>query len=134
MTLESTGAYHPLNGREALCHWLGHIKLSRIIVLVFMILITVPLITHYFLSKVESSVPNGDIHRTRSKLEAFEDFSTLRASDLKLRIEEMLRIKGSVSAELRDLEAKRQRLQIEVVGFSQKIDDLKTEVIHQQTE
>nr|CAD7405404.1 unnamed protein product [Timema poppensis] len=134
MTLESTGAYHPLNGREALCHWLGHIKLSRIIVLVFMILIIVPLITHYFLSKVESSVPNGDIHRTRSKLEAFEDFSTLRASDLKLRIEEMLRIKGSVSAELRDLEAKRQRLQIEVVGFSQKIDDLKTEVIHQQTE
>nr|CAD7462930.1 unnamed protein product [Timema tahoe] len=134
MTLESTGAYHPLNGREALCHWLGHIKLSRIIVLVLMILITVPLITHYFLSKVESSVPNGDIHRTRSKLEAFEDFSTLRASDLKLRIEEMLRIKGSVSAELRDLEAKRQRLQIEVVGFSQKIDDLKTEVIHQQTE
>jgi hypothetical protein len=39
-------------------------------------------------------VPNGDVHRTRSKLEAFEDFSTLKASDLKLRIEEMLRIKG----------------------------------------
>lgn len=39
-------------------------------------------------------MPNGDVHRTRSKLEAFEDFSTLKASDLKLRIEEMLRIKG----------------------------------------
>jgi hypothetical protein len=45
-------------------------------------------------NQVESNVPNGDVHRTRSKLEAFEDFSTLKASDLKLRIEEMLRIKG----------------------------------------
>jgi uncharacterized protein YlxW (UPF0749 family) len=41
---------------------------------------------------------------------------------------------GSVSAELRDLEAKRQRLQLEVVGFTQRIDELKLEMIHQQTE
>ncbi|KAJ9588546.1 hypothetical protein L9F63_018084, partial [Diploptera punctata] len=119
---------------EVICHWLSHVKLSRIIVLVSIVLIIVPLITHYYLSKVESNVPNGDVHRTRSKLEAFEDFSTLKASDLKLRIEEMLRIKGSVSAELRDLEAKRQRLQLEVVGFTQRIDELKLELIHQQTE
>jgi uncharacterized protein YlxW (UPF0749 family) len=41
---------------------------------------------------------------------------------------------GSVSAELRDLEAKRQRLQLEVVGLTQRIDELKLELIHQQTE
>jgi hypothetical protein len=41
---------------------------------------------------------------------------------------------GSVSVELRDLEAKRQRLQLEVVGFTQRIDELKLELIHQQTE
>ncbi|KAJ4429032.1 hypothetical protein ANN_26028 [Periplaneta americana] len=136
MALELGGppSYHALGSREVVCHWLSHVKLSRIIVLVSIVLIIVPLITHYYLSKVESNVPNGDVHRTRSKLEAFEDFSTLKASDLKLRIEEMMRIKGSVSTELRDLEAKRQRLQLEVVGFTQRIDELKLELIHQQTE
>lgn len=75
-----------------------------------------------------------DIHRTRSKLEAFEDFTSMKASDLKSRIEEMLRIKTSVSNELRDLEAKRQRLQVEVSSFTQKIDDLKQDLLHQQTD
>ncbi|PSN36588.1 Exostosin-3 [Blattella germanica] len=133
MTLDlgGTSSYHALGTKEVVCHWLSQVKLSRIIILVSVVLIIVPLITHYYLSKVESNVPNGDVHRTRSKLEAFEDFSTLKASDLKLRIEEMLR---SVSAELRDLEAKRQRLQLEVNGFTQRIDDLKTELSHQQTE
>lgn len=73
-----------------------------------------------------------DIHRTRAKLEALEDFSTLRASDLKMRIEELLRIKGSVSMELRDLESKRGRLQQDLVGLNQKIEELKGDLVHQQ--
>lgn len=73
-----------------------------------------------------------DIHHTRSKLEAFEDFTSMKAMDLKARIEEMLHIKTSVSNELRDLEAKRQKLQIEVSGFTQRIDELKQELLHQQ--
>lgn len=56
----------------------------------------------------------------------------MKAVDLKARIEEMLRIKASVSNELRDLEAKRQRLQTEVSGFTQRIDELKQELLHQQ--
>lgn len=82
--------------------------------------------------QVDTYVSDGDIHRTRAKLEALEDFSTLRASDLKLRIEEMLRIKGSVGMELRDLEAKRQRLQLEVASLNQRIDELKSESYHLQ--
>lgn len=35
----------------------------------------------------------SDVHHSRSQLDAYEDFTNLRASDLKLRIEEMLRIK-----------------------------------------
>lgn len=61
-----------------------------------------------------------------------EDFSPLRASDLKMRIEELYRIKGSVGLELRDLEAKRQRLQLEIAALNQRIDELKTEYLHQQ--
>jgi len=46
----------------------------------------------------------------------------------------MLRIKISVSNELRDLGAKRQRLQSEVNSLTQKIDELKQELLHQQTD
>lgn len=42
---------------------------------------------------------NPSIYRSRTKLEIFEDFSVLRASDLKIRIEEMLRIKGKFKLE-----------------------------------
>lgn len=43
-------------------------------------------------------------------------------------------IVGSVSSELRDLEAKRQRLQSEVSTFTHKIDQLKMDLLRQQTE
>lgn len=132
MAFESGGVCCLGIGKEV--QRLSHVRLSRIVLLVCAVLIIVPLITHYFLSKVESNAPSGDVHRTRSQLEVFEDFSTMKASDLKLRIEEMLRIKGSVSAELRDLESRRQRLQVEVVSLTQRIDELKQELHHQQTE
>ncbi|RZF46928.1 hypothetical protein LSTR_LSTR013240 [Laodelphax striatellus] len=117
--------------KELVCLWLANVKLSRIIVLVFLALVLVPLFTHYYLSNVERDAPLGDIHRTRSKLETYEDFSAMKASDLRMRIEEMLRIKGSVSSELRDLESKRQRLQTAVASFTQKIDQLNMELLHQ---
>lgn len=83
---------------------------------------------------MESDSPDKDIYRTFSTLEAFEDFTPMKASQLKMRIEEMLRIKVSVNNELRDLSAKRQRLQVEVSSLTQKIDELKQELLHQQTD
>jgi alpha-1,4-N-acetylglucosaminyltransferase EXTL3 len=67
-------------------------------------------------------------------LEAFEDYSSLKAADLKLRIDEMLRIKSTVSVELRELENRRQKLQSEIGLYNQKIDELKQELSRQQTE
>lgn len=37
---------------ERICQWLGHLKLSRVLLLVSTILFVVPLVTHYYLSKV----------------------------------------------------------------------------------
>lgn len=151
-------------GGKDVCQWLAHIKLSRIIIVTSVVLFIVPLFTHYYLSKVrcdlqiycaicierrtwrlkrfscvfrfqvESDAPDRDVYRTFSTLEAFEDFTSMKASQLKMRIEEMLRIKISVSNELRDLGAKRQRLQSEVNSLTQKIDELKQELLHQQTD
>ncbi|XP_066599206.1 exostosin-3 [Prorops nasuta] len=133
-TYENLPTYHQGRILRETCPWKANVKLSRIIIFISVILIIVPLCTHYYLSKVESDSLNMDIHHTRSKLEAFEDFTSMKASDLKLRIEEMLRIKVSVSNELRDLESKRQRLQVEVSSFTQRIDELKQELLHQQTD
>lgn len=46
-------------------------------------------------SQVDSNIGETEIHHSRSQLDVYEDISNLRASDLKLRIEEMLRIKVS---------------------------------------
>lgn len=53
---ESSTGYHPVGGgtiaRNNICHYCGRMKLSRIIFLLIVFLLLVPLITHYFLSKV----------------------------------------------------------------------------------
>lgn len=113
---DSSVPYHPVGTQNiSVCTWLKHIKVYKIVLLVLLVLVTVPLIIHYYLisvstyklksrsrkkqneiiySKVESDIQHN-VHRSRSQLEAFEDFSSLKASDLKLRIDEMIRIKVS---------------------------------------
>lgn len=46
--------------------------------------------------QVESNGMDKNIYRSRSQLDAYEDFSTMRASDLKIRIDEMLHIKVEI--------------------------------------
>lgn len=58
----------------------------------------------------------------------------MKANDLKQRIAEMLKIKSTVALELRELEAKRQKLQADISSYNAKIDDLKQELLRQQTE
>ncbi|KAK3914714.1 Exostosin-3 [Frankliniella fusca] len=116
------------------CRRLSSIRVSRIVFLLAFLLLLLPLVTHYYLSKVESSNQTNDPNRVRFKLESLEDLSALKASDLRLRIQEMERIKGSVSSELRDLEAKRQGLQQEIASLTSHIEELKLELARQKTE
>lgn len=58
----------------------------------------------------------------------------MKAFDLKQRIAEMIKIKSTVSTELRDLESKRQKLQSDISSYNAKIDELKQELSRQQTE
>ncbi|CAF4883069.1 unnamed protein product [Pieris macdunnoughi] len=110
---------------DKIFQWLGHIKLSRVILMVSVILFLVPLVTHYYLSKYESSSTLG--LNAMHNLDSLADISTVNADDLKLRIKEMLRIKASVSTELRELEERRGRLQKEAALASAKADSVKAE-------
>uniref|UniRef100_A0A8D8IVH2 glucuronosyl-galactosyl-proteoglycan 4-alpha-N-acetylglucosaminyltransferase n=1 Tax=Culex pipiens TaxID=7175 RepID=A0A8D8IVH2_CULPI len=116
------------------CHWLKHMKLYRVGIIIAACLLLVPFVFYYLLLNDEGNIPSNDIHRSRSQLETLEEISPLKAADLKLRIDEMLRIKGTVSLELRDLEARRQKLQSDIGLYNQKIDELKQELARQQTE
>lgn len=122
-----------IGGKDCFWYSLSHIRVSRIVVLVAIILFLVPLITHYYLSTVE----NGDsvnIHDIHARLDFSEDYSALKAQELKTRIEELIHIKGSVSSELRDMESKRQKLQVELTSYSRHIEQLRQDLLHQQTE
>lgn len=122
-TYDSNTLYRPLNTNAnnggfslSICNWFKHIKVYKILCLILILMFIVPMLAHYFILnvsnpmltcrlsefvslticfyyQVESDISDSDAHRSRSQLDAYEDFSSLRASDLKLRIEEMLRIK-----------------------------------------
>ncbi|KOB69799.1 Exostosin-3, partial [Operophtera brumata] len=92
---------------ERFCQWLGHLKLSRVLLLVTVILFMVPLFTHYYLSKYESTSTTYGSSPMRHTLEALGD--------------------ASVSTELRELEAKRGRLQREAASASSRADSAKAE-------
>lgn len=119
-----------VSGRDV-CHWFANVKLSRIIILVSLILLLVPLITHYYLSSVENNSLRI-MHSAHSHVDLPEDINSFKDIDLKTHVDELLRIKGSVSSELRDMENKRQKLLVELQSYSRNIESLKTELSHQQ--
>jgi len=114
------------NRDNRLCHWISTVRLSRIILCILVILVTVPIITHYYISNV-GNVQSDSFH-SRSKLDFPDDLASVKGHELKVRIEEMMHIKISVNNELQELESKRQKLQAEISSFGSRVEELKTEV------
>lgn len=128
--------------------WLTNIKLSRIVLLVLAILILTPLISHFYLSNVERNA-SLMTHNAHSHVDLPDDLD-IREIDLRVGVEELVRIRGSVLSELRNIEKKRQlfkqELQVSVMmlqilcccynslqSYSKNIEDLKLELVRQQT-
>lgn len=118
--------------RGEVCQWPTHMRLSRIVLMVLIILILTPLFTHFYLSNIERNI--GTItHSAHSHIDLPDEFIEMSDSDLKVNVEELLRIKGSVMSELRDMEFKRQKLLTETQSYMKSIEELKQELTHQQT-
>lgn len=117
--------YSKANREGGFCHWLSTVRLSRIIFCILIVLVIVPIVTHYYLSSVGNE--QSESFHSRNKLDLPDDLGSAKASEIKVRIEEMLRIKMSVNNELKDLEAKRQKLQSEISSLGIKIEELKNE-------
>lgn len=112
--------------------WLANVKLSRIVIMVLAILIFTPLITHFYLSKVERNSYSIE-HSAHSHADLPEDLNLIKETDLRVGVEELLRIRGSVLSELRDIERKRQQYKSEIQTYLKNIEELKQELSHQQT-
>lgn len=120
------------NRDSRFCHWISSVRLSRIILCILIILVTIPIITHYYLSNV-GNIQSDSFH-SRSKLDFPDDLGSVKGRELKVRIEEMMHIKISVNNELQELESKRQKLQSEISSFGSKVEALKTEVERKENE
>ncbi|CAG7824964.1 unnamed protein product [Allacma fusca] len=108
-------------------------KTFKLIALVVFALLFIPLLTHYYLTKV-SDEGRGTGEELPEWVSKLVDVDKLKGKELKLRIEELLRIKLSVSAELRGLEAKRQKLQTEISVLNRRLEEAKGEAGRRRNE
>ncbi|XP_064489139.1 exostosin-3-like isoform X2 [Ornithodoros turicata] len=120
----SESKYHKLSWWKTLGYRCAAVKVYRVYILLLFLLIAAPFYIHYYISKISiDSYSTDDVRR----IVQLDDIHILEANDLKLRIEELIRIKASVSSELRDLEHRRQKLQSEIVSLSQSLEEVKRE-------
>ncbi|XP_071494929.1 exostosin-like 3 [Diadema antillarum] len=99
----------------------GH--LTRLIIILFVILIVLPFVTHHYLSNSDL-----DVQDQRSLDMSVDEMVALKPSELKAHIVELYRIKSSVQAELRQLEERRKLLQAQVTRLSLQLDHAQSEV------
>lgn len=114
-------------------------RLSRLLFVVVVLLVTVPIVTHFFLSKVDSdnnrrlNLDNLDPETARNKLKLL-DLEGLSGTDLKERIDDLLRIKHSVLTELRYIEQDRAEKLKQKSEMDRLISRLKAEATREQSE
>ncbi|XP_006821057.1 exostosin-like 3 [Saccoglossus kowalevskii] len=105
--------------------WLvKNVKLSQLITILLIMLILVPLVTHYYLSKVDGISSNGAFAPSRDALGRH----TMKVSDLRLHVDELYRIKSSVTAELVDLERQRSEKQSQITLYSNKLEGIHQDI------
>ncbi|XP_064597614.1 exostosin-3-like isoform X1 [Liolophura sinensis] len=113
--------------RGRLMHWLKSLRITRVIAVLLLVLVSVALITHYYLSNMSTEPVREGSQRRKPLGDAIVDPDLIKGSDLEYHVDELKRIKSSVAKELRDLESKRQKLQTEISGYTTHIDSLKSE-------
>ncbi|XP_033726991.1 exostosin-like 3 [Pecten maximus] len=122
--MEVTGV---VNQRNTLYHKLTHVRLSRLIMTLLVILIATPLVAHYYLSKITSDVDSGTPDPKLKRKNPLDRKDPFHTTDVKTQLSELHRIKTSVSNELRDLESKRQKLQSQISKYHMEIEKLRVE-------
>jgi len=114
--------------------WLSHIRLSRLLLVFVPCFVIVPILTYWFLTNSVETFPHldRDSADVARKVLGLIEFNHLSGPELKHRIDELLRIKGSVQNELQKLETKRQAILADLAGMTNTRESLKNEVLREQ--
>lgn len=73
---------------------LGHLKLSKILIILCLILLLIPLMTHYYLSNVENSSLRIT-HSAHSHAGLEDELGIISNLDMRGRVDELARIKSA---------------------------------------
>ncbi|KAJ8322306.1 hypothetical protein KUTeg_000777 [Tegillarca granosa] len=97
-------------------------KLSRIIFFLLLLIIVMSVVAHQYISNINSD-GETHVHRSRSKLD-LPNNEGMSSEHLNAHIDELRKIKASVSNELRELESKTKNLQSKISKFHSEIEVL----------
>ncbi|XP_071942366.1 exostosin-like 3 [Antedon mediterranea] len=109
--------------------WLSRNKfLSRLITILLVILIVLPLLTHYYLTNSDA-ISYGPFSLT-----SCDGITSMEPSDLKTHLEELCRIRISVSNELREMESRRQSMNNDIHALYEEKESMQSVLVHSQKE
>ncbi|ESP03371.1 hypothetical protein LOTGIDRAFT_137450 [Lottia gigantea] len=109
------------------CFCFNGLSLLKMVFMIVVLFMTVPFITHYYLSNIGSDAELPTYH-SRSKLEYLNgELDPMIPSKLESTISDLQRIKTSVNNELRNLESKRQKLRTEISGYEAHVEALRSQ-------
>ncbi|CAG2185009.1 EXTL3 [Mytilus edulis] len=113
-----------ISPRGVACPWLSWIRWSRLIGLFLLCLFMVAVISHIYLTDINSDPTDGQ--KLRIPLQTDEDETQIKKLNLEIR--SLRKIKASVNNELRDMESKRQKLQVQISNYQKQIDILSAQI------
>ncbi|XP_038051688.1 exostosin-like 3 [Patiria miniata] len=108
------GAAQP--ARATFLRWLQRNGiLMQLIMLLIVVMVFIPLVTHYYLSNAELPATS---RRSQPQQLSLENLQAMKPQELKARLEELYRIRSSVQQELLGLEARRKDMQNQIDEYS----------------
>ena len=122
-------------------NWLCSFKVTRILFLLIILMISVTIVLNHKSDNKKLSVnrSNKDSQLKRNQLfykqYNLNDFKEILKNDnLEQRVSELFKIRESILNELVYLENRRQKQQEEITSFTLKLDEIKSQIVHKQNE
>jgi len=118
---------------ETFWSWLWNVRISRLLLVIVPCFIFVPALTYWVLTaSLETRHVDRDSADVARKVLGLIEFDHLSGPELKQRIDELLRIKGSVQSELQKLELKRQVILADLADLTKTVETLKHSVAKEE--
>jgi len=117
----------PKSDTDSFWYWLRTVRIRTLLLALLPCILVLPICLYWLLANGEAAKGGIDSADTARRVLGLIEFDHLSGPEIKSRIDELLRIKNSVQAELRSLEQRRSSMQVELVELGSKIEQVKME-------